>query len=178
MITIKKDPNDVPVSQFIALSMIIVFLLLNAKVITSLPCGNNIYEVLISNFVHIDLTHIMLNLYALYAISRVEKEMGFVSFIYLLVFLLIVNTLMEFLARCIWKDLPCSIGFSGILFGLFTWELVTKKKLDVELLLAIIIMTIAPSLSNKKVSMSGHIIGVVSGVIGGLTWKFINKGDN
>ena len=116
MITDKKDPKDVPVSVFISLSMIVVFLLFNAKVVTALPCGKSIHEVFMSNFVHVDLAHIMSNLYALYAISRVEQEMGLMPFIYLLIFLLIVNTIAEFVARRIWKDLPCSIGFSGILF--------------------------------------------------------------
>ena len=85
--------------------------------------------------------------------------MGFSSFIWLLIFLLIFNVLAEFAVRCIWKDLPCSIGFSGILFGLFTWELVSIKKLDIELLLAIVIMVAGPSIQNKKISLSGHIIG-------------------
>ena len=177
MITDKKDPKDVPVSVFIALSMIVVFLLFNAKVVTALPCGKSIHEVFMSNFVHVDLAHIMSNLYALYAISRVEQEMGLMPFIYLLIFLLIVNTIAEFVARRIWKDIPCSIGFSGILFGLFTWELVSKKKFDVELLLAIVIMVVGPSLQRKEVSLSGHAIGAVSGIVAGLIWKFVNKGN-
>jgi membrane associated rhomboid family serine protease len=172
-----KNPNDVPVSVFIALSIIIVFLLFNAKVVTSLPCGKDIHEVFMSNFIHLDMAHIMSNLYALYAISRVEQEMGFKPFIYLLIFLLIVNTIAEFFARYIWKDLPCSIGFSGILFGLITWELVSKKNLDVELLLAIVIMVVGPTLHSSKVSLSGHAIGAVSGIAAGLIWKFFNKGN-
>lgn len=71
--------------------------------------------------------------------------------------------------------MPCSIGFSGILFGLFTWELVSKKKFDVEILIAMIIMVVGPSLRSKKVSLSGHAIGAVSGIIAGISWKYINK---
>ena len=170
-----KDPKDVSVSVFVALSLIIIFLLFNAQIITSVPCGKNIHEVFMSNFVHIDTTHLISNLYALYAISRVEKEMGFQSFIWLIIFLLIFNTLAEVVMKHIWKDLPCSIGFSGILFGLMTWELVSKKKFDVEIMLAIVIMVVGPSLKSKKVSLFGHAIGAMSGIIGGLLWKFLNK---
>ena len=175
MITLKKDFNDIPVSVFIAISMIVVYLLFNAKVLTALPCGKGIHEVMISNFIHLDAMHLVSNLYALYAISRVEQEMGLMPFVWLLIFLLVFNTLAEFFAKIIWKDLPCGIGFSGILFGLFTWELVSKKTVDLELILAIVIMVVGPSLQDKKISLSGHIIGALSGIFGGIIWKFFNK---
>lgn len=175
MVNVKRNPKDVPVSVFIAVSMIVVFLLFNAKVITALPCGKGMREVFMSNFVHIDAMHLISNLYALYAVSRVEQEMGFQSFIWLLIFLLIVNTLAEFIAKRIWQDMPCSIGFSGILFGLLTWELVSTRKFDVEVFLAIIIMVVGPSLTNKKASLSGHIIGAISGILGGFAWKILHK---
>lgn len=175
MITVNKDPKNVPVTVYIAISLIVVFLLFNAQVITAVPCGKGIHEVFMSNFVHIDVMHLVSNLYALYAISRVEQEMGFQPFIWLLIFLLIFNTLAEFITKLIWKDLSCSIGFSGILFGLITWELVSKKKFDVELMIVIIIMVVGPSLKNKKVSLFGHAIGAVSGIIGALMWKVFNN---
>ena len=175
MITVKKVPRDVPVSVFIALSMIVIFLLFNVQVINAVPCGKSVNQVFMSQFVHVDTMHLISNLYALYAISRVEQEMGFKSFIWLLIFLLAFNTLVAFIARQIWKELPCSIGFSGVLFGLMTWELVSKQKFDVELMLAIVIMVVGPSLKSKKVSLSGHAIGAVSGIIAGILWKFINK---
>jgi membrane associated rhomboid family serine protease len=175
MITVNRDPKNVPVTVYIAISLIVVFLLFNAQVITAVPCGKGIHEVFMSNFVHIDVMHLVSNLYALYAISRVEQEMGFQPFIWLLIFLLIFNTLAEFITKLIWKDLSCSIGFSGILFGLITWELVSKKKFDVELMIVIVIMVVGPSLKNKKVSLFGHAIGAVSGIIGALMWKVFNN---
>ena len=53
----------------------------------------------------------------------------------------------------------------------------SKKKFDVELLLAIVIMVVGPSLQRKEVSLSGHAIGAVSGIVAGLIWKFVNKGN-
>ena len=175
MITIKKNPKDVPVSTFFALSIIIIFLLFNAQVITSIPCGKNITDVFMSQFVHIDTLHLISNLYALYAMSRLEQEMGLKPFICLLIFLIIFISLSELLMRHIWKDLPCSIGFSGILFGLMTWELASKQKIDIEMIFAIIIITVGPSLKNKKISLSGHIIGAIAGITAGILWKYLNK---
>ena len=128
-----------------------------------------------SNFAHIDATHLISNLYALYAISRVEKKMGFKSFIWLIIFLLSFNTLVEYMFRLIIKDMKCSIGFSGILFGLITWELLTTKKLDAQLIIAIVIFVVRPSIGNKRLSLSAHAIGALSGVVGGVIWKKINN---
>ena len=175
MVTIKKDFKDVQVSAFVGLSIVIVFILFNIQVINALPCGTGIHEVFLSNFVHIELSHLISNLYALYALSRVEQEMGFKPFIWLLIFLLLFNTLVEFLARKIWKNMKCSIGFSGILFGIATWELVSKKQLNIEILLAIVIMVVGPSIQNNRVSLTGHVIGSISGIIGGVLWKILNK---
>lgn len=174
MFVTEKNPRDVPICTFIGLSLVLVFILFNAQVINAIPCGNNIHEVFMSNFVHIDLTHLMYNLYALYALSRVEKEMGFRSFIWLFIFLLFFNTLAEYGAKKIWVDLKCSIGFSGVLFGMMTWELLTKNKFDMTLFVAIVIMVIFPSLNNKKISLRGHAIGAISGIIGGILWKILN----
>lgn len=171
----KRNASQVPISSFIAISLIVIYLLFTANIVTALPCGKDIHQVFISNFVHVDSVHLVSNLFALYAISHVEEQMGFQPFIWLVVFLLAFNTLTEYIARKIWKDMKCSIGFSGVLFGLMTWELITTRKFDLELFLAIVVTVVAPSLGNKKVSLSGHAIGAVSGVLGGIIWKFINK---
>ena len=82
-----------------------------------------------SNFVHVDAAHLISNLYALYAISRVEEKMGFKPFIWLIVFLLSFNTLVHYMLRSVFKDMKCSIGFSGILFGLITDSRLCLQKL-------------------------------------------------
>ena len=174
MTSVIKNPKDVPVSTFLGVSLIIIFLLFNAKILTSLPCGKSIHEVFMSNFVHVDTLHIIFNLYALYALSRVEEELGFKSFIWLIIFLLIFNTLAEYLAKNIWKDMKCSIGFSGILFGIMTWEIVSQKKFDLKILAAIVVMVLSPSIKNKRASLLGHGIGAISGVVGALIWKYLN----
>ena len=175
MIVTKKDPKDVPVSVFISVSMIVIFLLFNTQVINAVPCGKNIGDVFKSNFVHIDMAHLISNLYALYALSRVEQEMGLKPFVWLVIFLLIFNTLAEFLLRYILPNSKCAIGFSGILFGIMTWELVSKRQIDIEIMLAIVIMVVGPSLKSKNVSFTGHAIGAISGIIGGIVWKMIHK---
>lgn len=175
--TLLRHPKDVPVSTFLALSIITVYILFATNIVSTAPCGNKIHHVILSNFTHIEIEHLLANLYALYALSRVELQMGFKSFIWLLVFLLGFNTIADFLARRFIKGWRCSIGFSGVLFGMLTWELVSMKtkKIDITLIIAIIVMVVAPSIHNNKISLAGHAIGAVSGVVGGLLWKLLNE---
>jgi len=170
-----RHPKDVPVSTFIAVSLVVVFLLYNAKVLNALPCGNSFQEVFCSNFCHIEIVHLLSNLFSLYALSTVEQQMGFKPFAWLMIFLLLFNTLAEYFVKKLLNYSKCSIGFSGILFGVMTWDIISKKKIDLEVAAAILISVFSPSLTGKNISFTGHAIGAFSGIIGALLWKVINK---
>jgi membrane associated rhomboid family serine protease len=169
-----KQFNDIPVSLFLAVSIIVVFSLYVTTVIKTIPCGKDIMSLFFSNFVHIDPYHLMVNLFALYALSRVERELGAKKFISLIVFLLIFTSVTEVMIHKVYPYIPCSIGFSGVLFGIMTWELVSKKELDMLLIFTIIGMVVLPSIQNSKASLLGHAVGAVAGVVGGVLWKKIS----
>lgn len=169
-----KDVRDVPVSSFLAISIIIVFSLYATTALKTIPCGKDLLANFTSNFIHIDPYHLIANLYALYALSRVEVSLGPKKFFILVLFLLFVNTLFEGAVHKMIPDIPCSIGFSGVLFGMMTWELVTNKGLDFYVATSIGAMVILPSIQNQKASLMGHLVGAVSGIIGGLLWSKIS----
>lgn len=173
-----KNPLIVPISSVLGASLIVVFLLYTFQIIKQLPCGNKPHHVFMSSFVHIDPAHLMSNLYALYAISRVEQEMGWQPFVWLLIFLMCFNTLAEFFVRKLIPSLNCSIGFSGILFGLITWEIASRHTVNMDMILAIVLMVATPSTKSANVSLSGHAIGAVSGIFGGVLWQMIHKKKN
>jgi predicted membrane channel-forming protein YqfA (hemolysin III family) len=75
----------------------------------------------------------------------------------------------------LFSNLPCSIGFSGILFGIMAWELTTKKDFDIFIVLSIVGIVVAPSIQDSKTSLVGHAVGAIAGVIGGILWKSIEK---
>ena len=168
-----KSTSDVPVSLFLAVSIIIVFSLYLTTAIKTLPCGKDLMSSFLSNFVHVEPYHLMGNLIALYALSRVEKDIGTKSFISLIIFLLLFTSIVEVSVHKLFPSLPCSIGLSGILFGIFSWDLVTYSEIDIFLVFSIIATVTMPSLKNSNVSLIGHAIGAISGVIGGLIWKKI-----
>ena len=163
-----NNPRDVPVSSFLAISIIFVFSLYITTLIKTIPCGKDLMSVFYSNFVHVDVYHLSGNLLALYALARVEKDIGSKPFAGLIGFLLMFNSILEVMLHKMFPDdVPCSIGFSGILFGIAAYELITTKKIDVILVLSIIFMVVLPSYKNAKASLSSHIIGALSGIIAG-----------
>jgi membrane associated rhomboid family serine protease len=168
---LQHNEKNVPVSIFISVFIIVIFSLYSTSVIKIIPCNKNMIPAFCSNFVHIEPEHLILNLYALYSLSRVEIMIGSKQFAILIIFLLFVNTLFESILHKLYPSLQCSIGFSGILFGIMTWELITNKGFDLYIATSIIAMVLIPSITNKKASLEGHIIGAISGIIGGFVWS-------
>jgi membrane associated rhomboid family serine protease len=169
-----KSLKTVPLCKLLAVSLVTVFSLYSSSALKSIPCGKDFVSKIFSNFVHFDLTHLVTNLFALYSLSRVEKDIKSKRFCSLIVFLVVFTSIAEVIAHKLNNNLKCSIGFSGILFGITTWELVTKNKIDFYLITSIISMVVIPSLQNNDIiSFSSHIIGAISGVIGGLIWNKI-----
>ena len=169
--------KGVPICTFIAVVSLVVFGLYVSKIIKAVPCGKTIISVFNSTFVHLDIYHLFANLLALYSLSRVEESMGMSNFGFLLMFLFAFNCITEVLLYKMFPNLPCSVGLSGILFGIMTWEMVSKQKLDITMFLSIIFMVVWPSLQNSKVSFRSHVSGAVSGIIGGLLWYYIFKNN-
>ena len=53
--------------------------------------------------------------------------------------------------------------------------MVTNNKFDAVTFLSIVMMVIAPSAQDSKASLSGHAVGAVAGIIGGLMWTQFSK---
>ena len=165
--------KKIPISVSIGILIIIIYSLYLTKAISSLPCDKNLVSIFYSNFVHTKMSHLAVNLFALYALSDVEKEVGGGVFFSLISFLLFFNTIVYYFLRKLIPAVPCSIGISGILFGISTWELVTTKEINILLILSILAMVMVPTIEDPKASLVGHSIGALSGVVGGLLWNRI-----
>ena len=172
---VKEKMKTVPVSSLIAVVIVVVFGLYFSTLLKTVPCGETVLQTFSSNFIHTDYYHLISNIYALYALSRVEQKYGSKKFFGLIVFALAVNTGIETLLHRTFPSIPCSIGFSGVLFSVTTWELIVNEKLDLYLVAAIAAMLITPSLQDKKVSLVGHTVGAVSGIVAGLLYQKYNK---
>jgi membrane associated rhomboid family serine protease len=124
-----------------------------------------------SQFIHVDFLHLLSNLYGIYSLSRVENKHGPKKFFLLLLFLLVINTVIESVLHKIIKY-PCSIGFSGILYGVLTFEIVCdKNNLDYVLVGSIITNIFVTKIFKNNVSLQGHIVGAITGIISGILFK-------
>src|SRR3990167_1590937 len=132
MLLLANIPN---VSKSVIVILVIVFLLYFTTILKQTPCENRLSDVFLSNFVHTDFYHLLGNVLALYGMIRVEKEMGSKRFFLLIAYLLVMNSLIE-VALHKFFSVPCGIGFTGVLFGLIAFEMVSNKPVDIYLILS------------------------------------------
>ncbi len=157
----------------LSLSMVAVFIAYNAGKFKSLPCGPGLLPALERNFIHLDITHLLANLGSFWILSRIEVKEGSAQFTGIVLALLALITTGELVFK-IGQGKKCAIGFSGVLFGLIAWELVSKSvKLNGQVILAIILAVVGTSVGNPKVSLEGHALGAAAGVVAGLGTRLL-----
>ena len=101
----EKSFKTVPVCSLLAVSLITVFSLYSSSALKSVPCGHDLGSMLVSNFVHVDLSHLVANLFALYSLARVEQEIKGKKFCSLIIFLVIFTSIVEVIAHKINSNL-------------------------------------------------------------------------
>ena len=57
----------------------------------------------------------------------------------------------------------CSIGFSGVVFGLLGWSLFNQRGFSQSLIMDLVLLLL-PSLWIRQISFSGHLIGLLAGI--------------
>ena len=168
--------KDIPVSLFLAVSIVVIFALYVTAILKTIPCGKNLISAFCNNFVHIDYFHVFANLITLYTLARVERDIGAKRFSLLIIFLLTFTSIIEVIIHKIFPSMPCSIGFSGILFGIVAWELTSKRGFDLLILISIFGVAVMPTIQNpKRASLIGHLVGAGTGIVGGLLWTSISS---
>lgn len=161
-----------PISSFLSIILIIIFLLYTTSIIKSVSCSNDVLTIFYNNFVHTDFSHIVANLVSLYALSRVETKLSSKKFILLIIYLLIFNTVLETFANRLF-NMPCTIGFSGVLFGILAFDSFAFNTIDTYLVLSIVLQVLLPSFTVKNVSFLGHAIGAFSGILAAVILKYL-----
>ena len=166
-----KNFNQYPVCSFISVVIITIFSLYFTNALKTIPCGKDMQSVFISQFIHVDFLHLVSNVYGLYTLSTVEQKYGPKFFFSLIFFLLTINALLESLFHKFF-DTPCSIGFSGILYGVLTFDTVCdKNNIDYVLLGSIFTNMFVTKIFKSNISLQGHIVGAITGIISGIMFK-------
>ena len=152
-----------PVSLIIAILIIVIHFGNNTPPAT--VCSKGFTQSVSRNFYHANNTHIIFNLVSVNMLSRVEDYLGTKASIVLLFLILFISSVLDFIISLIFPDLKCSIGFSGILFGLLAWEMMVSYNFNPSVLIILLINVITPTLRDPRASLLGHGIGAISGVL-------------
>ena len=116
------------------------------------------YYSFIRMFLHADPVHLLLNLYGFYHIS---KALHLIDREHLIFPVVLINLILDYLVYGYGYS-RCSIGFSGVIFGLITYLLL---KISYSDLIFNVGLLLYPSIIFPRISLSGHLIGVVSGLL-------------
>lgn len=127
-------------------------------------CVDGFTNSIIRNFYHIDSPHLYVNLLTFKTLSRIETQIGSAKYLMLLISIVVIASVLDYIVNLIFS-LKCSIGFSGVLFGLLAWEMVTMHEFSPYVLLLLAINVISPTIRNPQSSLMGHGIGALAGVL-------------
>ena len=157
--------NNYPCIFLISSIIIVIFLLYFFNFFKTFICKKDLISSILSNFIHTDFFHLVSNVFSLFVLTQLEEKIGTKNFFILMFLILFVNSIFETLFYKFF-NLPCSIGFSAIIYGIFAWEMTLGiKNFDYLLIISIIYQTILTITKNTKIAVINHIIGIISGVI-------------
>ena len=131
---------------------------------TTYKCNKSFISTLERQFIHGSPFHLLSNTYVFYQLTTILGPMlGTQKYFGLTALLVALNGLADY--GLYGNDLiGCSVGFSGVIFSLLTWVLLTKKGFTQQLAADLLIL-LAPSVADKQISFSGHLIGIIVGAI-------------
>ncbi len=134
------------------------------------------YRLITGGFLHASLSHIAFNMFALFFLGRMlEPSIGTLRFVFLYVAALFGGA---FGALLLSGPDTFTIGASGAIFGIFGAAFVIARGRGVDAVAGtigvILLINLAFSFGSPRISLGGHLGGLVAGVICAL---FIIAGD-
>lgn len=156
----------------ILLAIVTVYCLYHFQYWKNVPCENDFTNILFRNFIHTNTFHFISNLAGLIILYKVESSTGFNHFACIFTSILILNSFVEWV---LYKnfDLSCSIGLSGIIFGFAVFELLTLSDCTLSAITGLVAMITLPSIKSTDISIVGHLVGVLSGIVVALMYKCV-----
>jgi membrane associated rhomboid family serine protease len=126
-------------------------------------CNKKLYNSFARQFYHGDISHLLSNLFVFFQLSYLlDKILDLESYLLLIVSLIVLLSLIDYV---LYKNnlINCSIGFSGVVFGLYAWVLLYNKGFNKALFIDLIVL-LYPSLVVPNISFIGHLTGIIVGI--------------
>ena len=93
----------------------------------------------------------------LYFISELETQIGSSNFLTLVILITLILSIFESVVKN-----ECSIGISGVLYGLVAYEMFKFKNIDYNVIYTLVLLFLFSS--NSKISHIGHLLGFIAGL--------------
>ena len=129
------------------------------------------WRLVTAGFLHENILHIVLNLYALYLFGPlVERALGIKRFVAAYMTALVASSVAVYWLS---GERTLTIGASGAIFGLFAMALVflVKAKQDITFLLVLLALNAVISLQGN-ISWQGHLGGFLTGLVLGYGFAY------
>ena len=161
---------SIPVSLILFVVIVTLFVLYHTGDVT-VNCKHTFLAEIQSFFMHVSWGHITRNIVLLFLMSRLEYDLGSVSFLLLFGCIIVLCALMEYMVR-LWPSMPCSIGMAGVFLALALVEIITDQgKLDWNAIAVIAILVLYPNFMDPCSSLTGYVVGAIAGVIMGYVYN-------
>jgi membrane associated rhomboid family serine protease len=144
-------------------------------------CGTGIadggyYRLVTAMFLHVNIFHIALNMYALYWLGRsIEPQLGWWRFLGLYLAAGIAGNVVAYVVA------PNSLaeGASGAIYGLFAamWIVARRIGLDTSQITAVIGLNLVLSFVIARISWQAHVGGLVAGALIALVLAYTPRGN-
>lgn len=134
-----------------------------------IDCDDTSYlRQLYHSLTHGNLLHLAINLYTFYQLSILETQLGSKNYFILLIAILFLSSGIYLLMNKLLygNKIVCSVGFSGVLFGLIVWSrFIMNGSFNTTDMKMLLVLLILPTLRNPQISFMGHLSGLLAGLI-------------
>lgn len=129
-------------------------------------CDKTLSKSFMRQLHHGNMKHLTSNLVALTSLSySIERIITWQYYLLIIITIYIISSFIDYLlSNQNIIHINCSIGFSGIVFGILGWSLINQRGFDQKLLMDLAIL-MYPSLTTPNISFSGHLVGLLSGML-------------
>lgn len=156
--------------DIISIFLILVFFLGIGNIYSI--CNPSIVYSFLRTITHADISHLVFNLGSYHNISDYLIQLeGDNKYALILSSIWLLDVISDYLLTN-YQIKWCSIGFSGVVFGLLTYLFLVSNN-DLNVIVYNLVLLLAPGFFSTNISNTGHIVGIINGAIIYHLFKFI-----
>lgn len=167
------SPNELSTANLVSTTGIVTLTLIAIQIFASktfMDCGDTgISRQVLHSLIHGSATHLLVNIFTFIQLFRLEQALGSRDYFILIIIILLLSSLLYWLMNKLLygSEIQCSVGFSGVLFGLLVWSrmVINGGSFDLKELLLWSSLLIFPVLQNPRISLLGHLSGFLVGLM-------------